>query len=87
MLQNNAETSGIQKETNDIINTTWRNSIQKKYKYIFKKWEEFCSKKGISDVQANTNDVLDFFTRECNSGLLYKALQDVISALSNRTPY
>ena len=84
MLQNKTETSGIQKETNDIINTTWRNSTQKKYKYVFKRWEEHCSKKGIGEARANTNNKLNFLTRECNRGLSYKALQNVISALSNR---
>ena len=46
------------KEVNDIINAAWRKSTQEKCKYIFKRWEEFCSVKGISKVQAYTNGVL-----------------------------
>ena len=76
-----------EKERNNIINAAWRNSTQGKCKYIFKRWEEFCSVKGISKVQANTNDLLIFLTREYERGLLYKALINVISALSNRMSY
>ena len=86
MLQNN-KIRGIQKETNDIINAACRNSNQKKYKYILKIWEEICSKKGISKVQENTNDVLDFLRREYKTGLSYKTLQNIISTFSNRVPY
>ena len=38
-------------------------------------------------MQANTNDVLGFLTREYTGGFSYKALQNLISALNNRITY
>lgn len=63
-----------EKERKNIINAAWRNSTQGKCKYIFERWEEFCSVKGISKVQANTNDLLNFFNQGIQKRIIIQSI-------------
>ena len=82
-----AQTSTIQKEIINVLNAAWRDEIKNKYKYIFRGWEKFCSKRNYNTTQINTDIALEFLTLEYNRGLSYNAIRNVLSAISSYLPH
>ena len=81
------KTSAIPKKTINVLNATWRDGTKNKYKYIFKRWEKFCSERNYNTLQINTDIVLEFLTLEYNRGLSYNAIRNVLSAISSYLPH
>ena len=77
----------IQKETINVLNAAWRDGTKNKYKYIFRRWEKFCSERNYNTMQINTHIVLEFLTLEYNKGLSYNAIRNVLSAISSYLPH
>ena len=40
----------IQKETINVLNAAWRDRTKNKYKYIFRRWEKFCSERNYNTM-------------------------------------
>ena len=73
-----AQTSATQKETINVLNSAWRDGTRNKYKYIFRRWETFCSERNYNTMQINIDIVLEFLTLEYNRGLSYNAIRNVL---------
>ena len=82
-----AQTSTIQQETINVLNTAWRDGTKNKYKYIFKRGEKFYCERNYNTMQINADIVLEFLTIEYNRGLSYIAIRNVLSAISNYLPH
>ena len=82
-----AQTSAIQKETINVLYAAGRDGTKNKYKYIFRRWEKFCSERNYNTMQINTDIVLKFLTLEYNRGLSYNAIRNVLSAISSYLPH
>ena len=40
----------IQKKTINVLNAAWRDGTKNKYKYIFRRWEKFCSERNYNTM-------------------------------------
>ena len=54
---------------------------EKKYRYIFRSWEKFCSERNYNTMQINADIVLEFLTLEYNKDLSYYVMRNVLSGI------
>ena len=64
LLQKQTSTNRISEQAHKIISATWAPQTKRKYKSIFKKWEEFCGARSISTMQIDETNVIQFLTEE-----------------------
>ena len=84
MLCKPLERKGLSNSTINVIAASWRASTKKQYNVYLRKWKKYCKNKGISYLQARSNDVLEFlselFHKENSS---YSVINCARSALSS----
>ena len=86
LLQEQTSTNRVSETAHKIISAAWTPRTKCKYKSIFKKWEEFCGKRGISTIKTDEINVIQFLTEEYERGLSFNYLSGYISALKNYLP-
>ena len=86
LLQEQTSTNRVSETAHKIISAAWTPRTKCKYKSIFKKWEEFCGKRGISTIKTDEINVIQFLTEEYERGLSFNYLCGYISALKNYLP-
>ncbi|KAK6169840.1 hypothetical protein SNE40_020817 [Patella caerulea] len=74
---------GISIEAQNIICESWRAGTNQQYNTYLKRWQVFCSGRGIDPLLVYVKDILDFLVELYNTGLKYSAIGTARSALSN----
>ena len=64
-----ASTNLISEIAHKIISAAWTPQTKRKYKSIFKKWEELCAEQSISTMRTDEINVIKFLTEEYERGL------------------
>ena len=74
---------GVSLRSQEIIETSWRNSTTKQYNVYLLKWIDFAKTHSINVISPTIAQVLNFLTHLFDSGLGYSALNTAMSALSS----
>ena len=76
------QTSGISRETRDILLASWRRNAFSAYSCAWNKWVSWCLQRQINPISVSLNSVLEFLKDQFKKGKAYRTLDVYRSALS-----
>lgn len=79
----NLNSLSISTAEKDVMMAFWRTGPSKQYQVYLERWEQFCRYKGINQLDANIENVIDFLATLFAFGLGYSAINTARSALSS----
>ena len=77
------KTEGISDEAVDLIMASWRSKTDANYDSAWRKWQEWCSDKGVYPFAADLPSILSFLADQYNEGRAYRSLNCYRLALSS----
>ena len=77
------KTEGISDEAVDIIMASWRSKTDANYDSAWRKWQEWCSDKGVYPFAADLPSILSFLADQYREGRAYRSLNCYRSAISS----
>ena len=82
-LQKYVHKLNISEASKSLIMSSWREGTQDKYNTNLRKWEEFCSNRVQDMLHPNVEEVIDFLTEQLNTGLSYRTILGIRSAINS----
>jgi len=73
---------GLSEETINLLLSSCTKSSKLQYASSLRRWENYCSSKGLNPLVSNIKNVLEFITSLYQSNLGYSAINSSRSALS-----
>ena len=80
------KTSGISRETRDILLAAWQRNTSSAYSCVWNKWVSWCRQRQINPISVSLNSVLEFLKDQFKEGKAYRTLNVYRSALSAVLP-
>ena len=78
--------TGISAEARTLLMAAWRKNTSSAYGAAWQKWASWCNQQQVNPLSAPLSAVLDFLTREFNSGKAYRSINVYRSAISMTHP-
>ena len=78
--------TGISAEARTLLMAAWQKNTSSAYGAAWQKWASWCNQQQINPISAPLSAVLDFLTREFNSGKAYRSINVYRSAISMTHP-
>ena len=77
-----AESNGISKEAQDILEASWRPSTRKKYAGHLLRFTQYCHQRNVDPFQATTKIGIEYLTKYFHTGVGYSSVNTAKSVLS-----
>ena len=77
-----AESNGISKESQDILEALWRLSTTKRYAGHLQRFTQYCHQRNVDPFQATTKIGIEYLTNYFHTGVGYSSVNTARSVLS-----
>ena len=73
----------ISEEAIKLILASWREKTNANYNSSWRKWEQWCTPRGLNPISAGISEILDFLAMQFQEGRMYRSLNCYRSAISS----
>ena len=77
-----AESNGISKQAQDILEGSWRPSTRKRYAGHVQRFTQYCHQQNVDPFQATTKIGIEYLTKYFHTGVGYSSVNTARSVLS-----
>ena len=81
-LRHKYEMQGISKRVTELLIESWRTNTNTSYNSAWRKWHSWCTRRGCDPTSTSINNVLQFLADQFDSGLQYRSINSLRSAIS-----
>ena len=81
-LRRKYEMQGISKRVTELLIESWRTNTNTSYNSAWCKWHSWCTRRGCDPTSTSINNVLQFLADQFDSGLQYRSINSLRSAIS-----